>query len=51
LGLVILALALATSTQYVAASLDFHRLLGTPLATVAGVHWSRSRWSAPAARA
>jgi type IV secretion system protein VirD4 len=36
LGLVVFAVALAASTQYVAARLGFHRQLGAPLATVAG---------------
>jgi type IV secretion system protein VirD4 len=36
LGLVIVGLALAASTEYVAATMGFHRQLGAPLATVAG---------------
>ena len=48
LGLVVVGFALAASTQYVAATFGFHRQLGTPLATVAGVRlyppWAWLEW-------
>ncbi|HEX3905181.1 MAG TPA: IncP-type conjugal transfer protein TraG [Polyangia bacterium] len=48
LGLVVVGLALAASTQYVAATLGFHRQLGAPLTTVAGVRvyppWAWLEW-------
>jgi len=48
LGFVVVGLALAASTQYVAATFGFHRQLGTPLATVAGMRvytpWAWFEW-------
>ena len=48
LGLVVVGLALAVSTQYVAATFGFHRQLGPPLGTVGGVRiyppWAWLEW-------